>query len=250
MDPLEYERMYHVEDEHWWYRGMEAITRSILSHYVRRQNQNRIEILDAGCGTGAAMASYLANFGPVTGLDFSPIALRFCVERGLVNLAQASVTEIPFRSEAFDLVTSFDVLYERGVTNDSNALNEFNRVLRPNGFLLLRLPAYDWLRGHHDVTIHTARRYTAAQAAKLLGNSGFQVVHITYANTILFPLAVLKRLSEKLWPPEPESSDLSIKFGAFNKFLKLILSCEAPFATRVNIPFGLSVIVLGQKNKN
>ena len=248
MEPSEYERMVHAESWHWWYLGMQAITRAILNHFV--SPASGLEILDAGCGTGAAMSTYLADYGNVTGFDVSPLALRFCRVRNLTPLALASVMEIPFQSRIFDLVTSFDVLYERAVTSDVTAMAEFFRVLRSEGFLLLRLPAYDWLRGQHDITIHTARRYTASQVTQLLKNSGFRILHISYANTFLFPLAVAKRLLERLWPPAPNSSDLSVDVGVFNGLFKQILSSEAFLAARIGLPFGLSIIALGQKPKS
>jgi SAM-dependent methyltransferase len=246
MEPVEYERMYHAETRHWWYLGMAAITRAILNRYVS-PIPSALKILDAGCGTGAAMSAFLFDYGIVTGCDISPLALSFCRARNLTRLARASVMEIPFPADGFDLVTSFDVLYERAVTSDSAALAEFFRVLRPGGFLLLRLPAYNWLRGQHDRAIHTARRYTASQVARLLTSNGFRLAHITYANAFLFPLALAKRLLERAWPPNPDSSDLSIQTGAFNSLFRHILSSEAPLAARTGQPFGLSVIALGQK---
>ena len=245
MEPNEYERMYQVENRHWWYLGMAAITSDLLNHSMGPAASRKI--LDAGCGTGAAMSTYLAGYGSVTGFDISPLALRWCQARNLTRLARASVTEVPFRSDSFDLVTSFDVLYEQAVIKDSLAMNEFFRVLKPGGFLMLRLPAYNWLRGHHDVTIHTARRYTTNEVTRLLAESGFRTARISYANTILFPLALAKRLSERIWPPAPDSSDLSVNFGVFNGLFKLILCSEAPLVTRMGLPFGLSVLALGQK---
>jgi SAM-dependent methyltransferase len=237
--------MFEVEQAHWWYLGMEKITRAILNKW--RGSASNFSILDAGCGTGAAMSTYLADYGKVTGVDISPLALGFCRARSLTRLVLASVSESPFQSDSFDLVTSFDVLYEQAVSNDLAAVTEFFRVLRPGGFVLLRLPAYDWLRGQHDLTIHTARRYTASQVTRLLTDSGFSLLHISYANTFLFPLAVAKRLLERIRPHTPASSDLSVKVGVFNELFKRILGSEAFFVSRIGLPFGLSVIALAQK---
>jgi hypothetical protein len=56
-----------------------------------------------------------------------------------------------------------------------------------------------------------------------------------------------KRLLERIWPPAPDSSDLSVDVGVFNGLFKQILRSEAPLATRIGLPFGLSVLALGQK---
>lgn len=245
MDPREYELMYHVEDRHWWYRGMESITRSLLENRICPRGH--INILDAGCGTGAAMTTYLAEYGDVTGVDFHPQALTFCRKRNASRLARASVLDLPFAPASFDLVASFDVLYERGVSSELTALREFARVLTDTGRILLRLPAYDWLRGEHDRRVHTSRRYTKGSILSLLEESGFIVEHLSYANMLLFPLAVIKRLGERVFPPRENTSDLSLEVGILNPIFKLILASEAPLVSRFGLPFGLSVVAVGRK---
>ena len=236
--------MYRVEDHHWWYKGMAAITRAMLNRWVQNPTPR---ILDAGCGTGAAMTTHLAEYGKVTGVDLYPQALEFCRKRNAPRLARASILNLPFASASFDLVTSFDVLYERAVSNESTALDEFFRVLSAGGYILLRLPAYDWLRGQHDKRVHTNRRYTKKLVKELLEKSGFAVEHLSYANTFLFPLAVAKRLSERIFPPKENYSDLSLNVGRLNAILKNVLASEAPFAAQTSLPYGLSVFAVGGK---
>lgn len=237
--------MYGVEDHHWWYRGMETITRSILNCWYAPNGS--LSILDAGCGTGAALTSYLADYGRVTGFDLSSIALTFCQRRNAPRLVQASVTHLPFAAKTFDLITSFDVLYERGVSDDAESLSEFARVLVDGGRALLRLPAYNWLRGQHDVGIHTARRYTAGEVKQLLKRNGFSLERISYANTLMFPAALAKRMVERILPPSASQSDLAMNTGVFNKILRNVLALEAPLVSGVGLPFGLSVIAVGRK---
>jgi ubiquinone/menaquinone biosynthesis C-methylase UbiE len=241
----EYDRMYRVEDRHWWYRGMEAITRAVLDAHMG--DRSGLRILDAGCGTGGAMASYLADYGSVTGVDVAKSAIGYCRRRHLRRLARASVMRIPFEAESFDLVTCFDVIYERQVKEDSAVIGEFLRVLKPGGFLLLRLPAYDWLRGEHDRVVQTARRYTARSVGNLLRRAGFAAVHITYANMLLFPFAAAKRLAERIWRPQRDRSDLEFADPKWNGVLRAILRSEAPMAAKSTLPFGLSVIALATR---
>lgn len=193
------------------------------------------------------MATSLSGLGCVSGADISANALGFCKARGLSTLTNASVDRLPFATASFDLVTSFDVIYERSVPNDLDAVKEFSRLLTPGGFLLLRVPAYDWLRGHHDKVVHTARRYTVGRVAELLQETGLVIRVLSYANTFLFPLALIKRLSEKFRPSHPVRSDLTLSPGAFNTIFTAILSWEAPLVARSCLPYGLSVIALAEK---
>lgn len=247
MEPREYELVYRVEEQHWWYRGMEAIVRALLDRW--RPAKTDLEILDAGCGTGSIIAKLLMGYGRVTGVDIEPIALAYCQKRRLTRLTCASVLRLPFVSAQFDLVTSFDVLYERAVADDIAALREFARLLAPGGRALIRLPAYDWLRGQHDKVVHTKKRYTANEVARLFAQSGLIVEHITYANMFLFPLALLKRLSERLLPAGNANSDLALQVGPFNEILRKILAAEAPLVAGSGLPFGLSVIAVGRRSQ-
>jgi SAM-dependent methyltransferase len=244
--PEEYEILYREEGRHWWYGGMQAITGALLNRWYRPGAGLRI--LDGGCGAGAAMTTYLAEYGVVTGFDLSMLALGFCRMRRAERLARASITHLPFAAQTFDLATSFEVLYERGVPNDFHAVGEFFRILARGGRLLLRLPAYDWLRGRHDEAVHTARRYTAARVAGLLQDNGFTVEHLSYANTFLFPIALIKRLTERILPaPHGGASDLTLNLGPLNGVLRAILAAEAPLVNHIRMPFGLSVIAVGRK---
>ena len=246
MELEEYEVMYQVEDTHWWYGGMRAITCGILDRFVGPGGD--LEILDAGCGTGAVM-EYLACYGRVTGVDFEQVALEFCRQRGLERLYHASVLDMPFDNASFDLLTSFDVLSEVGLPGDEAGLQEFARLLRPGGRLLLRLPAYAWLRGQHDELVHTRHRFTRRELRGKLQNAGFRIEHFSYANTILFPVAALKRLSERVLPDRQTGSDLSLETGFWNNLFRTILEAESPLIRTIGLPFGLTVIALAQKSE-
>jgi PIN domain nuclease of toxin-antitoxin system len=80
----------------------------------------------------------------------------------------------------------------------------------------------------------------------LLKQSGFIVEHISYANTFLFPLAVIKRLSEKLFPSKIQS-DLTLETGILNEIFKHILASEAGIISKFRMPYGLSIVAVARK---
>lgn len=244
MEHAEYEMMYRAEDHHWWYSGMRAITMAVLDRHVGRGHG--LSILDAGCGTGACM-QYLAPYGTVAGIDLASEAVDFCRQRGLERLARASIVELPFADAAFDLVTSFDVMSACTPDLADTALREFARVLRPGGRLLLRLPAYQWLYGRHDELVHTRHRFSRGEIARRLRQHGFAVEHTSYANCLLFPLAALKRLKDRLLPPRQARSDVSVSGGRLGSLFGWLLRAEAPWVRRVGLPFGLTVLALARK---
>ena len=246
MEAYEYEVMAAVEAEHWWYRGMRALSAAWLDQHYRPQSGLRI--LDAGCGTGGNGA-FLRRYGSVAAIDISALALQLGRRRLAGGLSRASVAELPFRSAAFDLVTSFDVLYHRAVIDERVALRETLRVLRPGGRLLIRLPAYKWLRSDHDRSVHGRHRYTAAETRDLLTSAGFAVERLSYINSLLLPIPVLQRLIERVAPrPAAHESQLELPVPPLNTALGTVFSAEALWLRQGRrFPAGLSVLALACK---
>jgi SAM-dependent methyltransferase len=245
MERSEYAVMAAVEDRHWWYGGMRAIAAALLDPvYGGRRD---LRILDAGCGTGGN-ALFLRRYGAVVGIDLAAEAVALGGPRLPGVLARGSVLEIPFADASFDLVTSFDVLYHRAVADEAEALRETRRVLRPGGRLLIRLPAYEFLRSKHDRAVHTRRRYTAGQARALLRSHGFTVERCSYINSLLFPLPLAQRLIERALPAlEQQESDLAMPSPLVNEVLRWPLAAEAAWLARGrSFPVGLSVICLSR----
>ena len=247
MTPDEYAAMYAVEDEHWWYVGMRRVADALLAPTLG-DRRGSLDVLDAGCGTGGNSA-HLRAYGRVTGVDYSPEALRYAKERPGLRLACASVESLPFPNGSFDLVLSNDVLCHLGVGDDAAAAREIVRVLRPGGVLYLQLPAYEWLRSHHDKAVQTDHRYTGSEVRRLLTRAGLRVRRLTYANSLLLPLAAAWRAANRLLPArrEAERSDVRPVFGPLNALLRVALSFEAPVLARWSMPFGLSVIAVAEK---
>jgi SAM-dependent methyltransferase len=205
MNPAEYEAMYRLEDHLWWYTGMRRITAAALEGAPSGALTDRTgpaerradrRILDAGCGTGGNLA-WLSRFGPVWGVDLSPLATAYCRRRGQGTVARSSVTRLPFPDASFDLVTSFDVIYHLGVEDDVAALAEMRRVLRPGGTLFVRVPALERLRSVHDAAVHTRQRYTTGELRAKVDCAGLDVERASYANAFLLPLAAVARLARR-----------------------------------------------------
>src|ERR1035438_10529215 len=75
------------------------------------------------------------------------------------RLAAADISALPYAADSFDCVTCFDVLVMFGPERIGGALQEFHRVLRPGGLLVVRVAALEWLRGRHSYLNAEARRY-------------------------------------------------------------------------------------------
>lgn len=94
--------------------------------------------LDVACGTGVLAAHAREIAGPnglVLGLDPSTGMLRQARGRGLRRLVRAVAEALPFPDARFDLLTMGYAL--RHVTDLKATFQEYRRVLRPGGRLLI-----------------------------------------------------------------------------------------------------------------
>lgn len=246
MNKQMYELTRRAEDRLWWYYGMRRISEAFLERYVARDPHQRI--LDAGCGTGGSTV-WLGEWGQVTGLDLSDLALAYSRQRGLPRLVQSSVSALPFSNSAFHLVVNFDVLGHEWV-DDAWALAEFARVLRPGGAVLLRVAAYERLKAPHEAAALNRRRYTRHELAEKMKAAGLEVTASTYVNSFLFPVAAVRRWLQATSPsasPDDYANDFWIPPAPLNVALGWLLALEAPLACRTGLPVGLSVVVAGRK---
>ncbi len=94
-------------------------------------------VLDAGCGTGANTTRLLAYGARVTAVDFSDFAIAEMHEKfGLrAEVAQCSLTDLPYANDTFDHVLCSGVLMH--IPDIETALGELARVLKPGGNLLI-----------------------------------------------------------------------------------------------------------------
>lgn len=252
MQTEDYEYLYELEAHFWWFAGMREITAALLNPLLAKTCDR--SILDAGCGTGGNLEwlRQHAGNGHIIGLDYVDTALRFCWQAGHRSLVQASVTHLPFANEAFDLVTSFDVLEQLSGSADEQALREMCRVLKRGGIAFVRAPAYQWMMSGHDLALNTQRRYTLSEMQEKLRRAGFQIRRATYANSLLLPVAAVRRLALKRLGFADHGSDvkpLPPSLQSVNDWLKRVLHTEAQWLRRPShyLPCGLSAICVVEK---
>ncbi len=249
MRTAEYDVMRAVEDRHWWH----AVLRSQVQHALAGRLPPSGRLLDAGCGTGGMLEFLQSQIGDLNGagVDDAEVAVRHCHQRGLSTVQLASVEALPYADAAFDAVLSLDVLYHDGVI-EKRAVAEMGRVLRPGGLLVLNLPAFEGLRGSHDVAVSGARRYGASQVRTLLEHSSFAIEQIHYWNAWLFlPLLAWRRLSRmKAATDVAGESDLKLTPRWMNSLLTTMGRLDAGLCRELRLPFGSSVFAVARKTKH
>ncbi len=238
MEPDEYERIAAAEDGHWWYRNTRRLIRDLLGPSLRPG----MSILDAGCGPGGNSA-WLMPEHRVTGIDVEPLAVRLARERHPgMEVREANVTELPFEDDSFDAVLVTTVLAIVG--NDTAAVAEIARVLRPGGSVLCIEPANPRLRRAHDDVVHGHRRYRLPCLEDLFRSAGLEVRRATHAYSFLVPPAFLLALANRIRTPSPGDATSDLERDRLAWLFAPLAALERRILQRTDVPTGLSAVVL------
>jgi SAM-dependent methyltransferase len=164
--------------------------------------EHRGEVLDIGCAGG--MFDLLSKEGGImgVGLDVSIASLREAKRASPgFDFVLASAMRLPWLDSSFDTILMLDVLEH--VPDDSKALQEVGRVLRPGGRLILSVPhkgRFGWLDAQNSMIFNVGRkimgrrgetmhhRHYDIEQLESLVPPGFKVSRVRYGGYLLFPL--------------------------------------------------------------
>jgi SAM-dependent methyltransferase len=165
----------------------------------------------------------------------------------LPRLAQASGLALPYADGSFDLVTLFDVLYHRWITDDDQAVKEAYRVLRPGGWLLVTDSALPSLWSVHDEIYYARQRYTLEVVRTKVAEVGFEGGVFSYTNALLLPIVAATRTLLR-WLPSTGDVDVQPLPIWLNRLLVGVRSLEAAWLRWGHtFPLGSSLICFTQK---
>ncbi len=249
LTPAYYQRLAEIEERHWWALGLRAIATAVVDRAIGARRLARV--LDAGCGTGLTL-TWLQRYAatPAVGLDLAREGLAFCARRGHRRLVQASTCDLPFRSDAFDLAVSLDVLQHLPRPDgDRRALAELARVLARGGWLLLRTNSRC---GYPPTSAADYHRYTLGEVRRLVAGVGLSLRVSTYVNFVPGLLETLRRTitgqrSGTTDPglgvqPRPPDASLLTRV-AYNA----LLAERRYVASGRTLPFGHSILAVAEK---
>lgn len=162
---------------HWMYE-------TILPHCSGK-------VLEIGSGIGNISECFIADGYDIT---LSDVRDNYCdILRQKFGNSVKSVEKIDlvdpnFEQEYAHLFQQFDTVFALNVVehieNDTLAIGNARRLLRPNGKLIILVPAYQWLYNRFDEELEHYRRYTQSSLNQLFHNNQIPIVHQQYFNAM------------------------------------------------------------------
>ena len=255
-DPAFFDHLARIESRHFWFRTRNKII-ATLAEQITKNFPAAYRVLEVGCGTGNVLRALqqACPRGTVTGMDLYAEGLRFARTRTSCPLVQGNLEQPGFGVQ-FDLIGAFDVVEH--LSDDTRVFRSIHSMLKPNGVLLLTVPAHQSLWSYFDEVSHHCRRYEPADLRHKLELSGYEIEFLSQFMTSIYPLLYLvrrigsvRRRSCRLNSAKSDR-DLSMKelriVPVVNGILAFVLNQETKLIKRRRVlPFGTSIIVAARR---
>ena len=188
-------------------------------------------VLDCGCGGGANIKTLLklCPNGKVQGIDYSAVSVEKArkvnaraIAAGRCAVQQASVAELPFEAEQFEVVTAFETVYFWPELAQN--FREVYRVLKPGGIFFICNEANDettkddkWTQIIDGMTIYKDSqlkaffraggfsKYSDTQKKKLALRHGTEIGCSGEPSGIRRTIVMRKNEEEPLWSEKKRS---------------------------------------------
>lgn len=239
--------LFDLEPSHFWFQGRNRIINLFIDKVIDKPRG--MSFLEVGCGTGFVL-SFLEQKGfKVEGTDILSKSLKLARLRTRAKLICGDFRKIHF-AKKYNVIGMFDVIEHIG--DDEAFLNKSANLLKQGGYIVITVPASMHLWSDIDKISGHKKRYNKENLKSLLATSGFKIKDVSYYNFFLFFPQLLLR---KFIKHKENNNELLIEGGLrklpflVNFIFLMLLMIERGIMKYITLPFGTSLIIIGQKQK-
>ena len=204
------------------------------------------KVIEVGSGIGNISRHFLDNGWNITLSDIREnycgyLEETFSGQPGLDDIVKLDLVHPEFDSVYADYLGQFDNLYALNVIehieDDTQALVNCHKLLKPGGRIVILVPAYQWLYNKFDENLYHFRRYTRSSMAAVFAKAGIPVLSKFHFNFIgIAGWFVSGNLLKKETIPSGQMS-------LYNKLVPVFRIIDKVLLRQM----GLSVVVVGEK---
>ena len=183
----------------------DMMTRDRIFNAVNLVGENkRIKLLDVGAGYGyfEEILNKEKNKVRMYGIDISDSAVRSLHEKFDGTFRVGVATEIPFKSNHFDVVVALEVIEHIPAEDSLKAYKEIKRVLKKGGVFICSVPVFETYTEEYNPNAHM-RAYTPQLFEYELKMNGFKILEekLFYAFKNLYSVKKFIGKIVKRWKP-------------------------------------------------
>ena len=233
---------YEFSDmNHFWIQRRFAVMNEML-HSAGLAKPNLTKWLDVGCGAGLLQQYCALKYQlKIDGADLNLVALAQNPSGYQRTFCYNILERKSNLSAAYDIVSILDVLEH--ISDEDQFLEALLFHIKPNGYLLVNVPAIQRFFSKYDKVAGHVRRYDRADISQICAKHRMEVVEWSYWGISLLPVLLMRNLIVSHVP-----DDQVIKKGfSANNFVSLILRFFSRLEMLPNHVLGTSLMFILKK---
>lgn len=236
MQPQHLQELAELESTYWWHVAKRQLITEVLSKFAPPPGL----LVEGGIGSSRNLLEFSRLGYEVSGYDVMPEAVDLGREKGLSRVAVHDLEQPwPVEERSLRAVVLLDVIEH--VEHPVTVLSHVKRALRPDGAVVVTVPAYQWMFSEWDRLLGHYRRYSPAMLQQQASDAGLKVSWMTHWNSFTFPAAVATRCWERMFSAR-KKADFPRVSPRVNDLLLRAAGVERRLLLKVGVPFGLSVV--------
>jgi SAM-dependent methyltransferase len=233
---------------HPWWQARAQLAVALLR---QERIQPRARVLDAGCGWGVTLEALEKDGYRAAGLDISRRCLQTLVHPSR-ELIEADLTQpLPSDVPQFDAALALDVIEH--LDDDHTAVARLGELVRPDGVVVVSVPALPDLYSEFDLIQGHRRRYLPDMVRRAFQGTGLVLKRILWWGQWLVPL-LRRRRGRRLAVAGESTADtyrryLSLPPWPLSLVLPWLFRLEQPRTLRGVSTTGTSLFAVARRPK-
>lgn len=212
-------------------------------------NKKNPTILEIGCSSGFMLQRITKAFPHATilGSDVVTEPLQKLTETlPNIPLLRFDLLHCPLPDNSIDAIVILNVLEH--IENDTSALEQIHRILKPGGVAIIEVPAGPHLYDIYDKVLMHYRRYTLSNLCQLVKTIGFNITKQSHLGFFVYPGFKSIKKSNQQFLSEPAEAQQkrvanNIKDSGNSKFLHALINIELLLGKLISYPTGIRCLV-------
>jgi 2-polyprenyl-3-methyl-5-hydroxy-6-metoxy-1,4-benzoquinol methylase len=212
-------------------------------------------ILEIGCSSGYLLKDLKEEF-PYANIVGSDIITKPLFKLGDtlsgIPLLQMDLLQCPLPDSQFDVIIALNVLEH--IEDDITALENMEKLLKPEGILIIEVPQGKNLYDYYDTHLKHFRRYEKYELLQKISSVNLKICHyLTLGFLVYVPFMIIKKLNRLLYGINGQKcDDLAMLVGknikqTSNIFLKTVFNIENKLNNISKYFKGIRLVVVCKK---